>query len=91
MGPLLLTWINFDHMPSKVWNQITYPFPNFNGATVDVWEWISDLIPHFIMDVITYPCKDKKLVHVSIRGPRPPWDEATIRHWAGAPFTDMDW
>ena len=28
-------------MPSKVWDEITYPFPNFNGATVEVWEWIS--------------------------------------------------
>ena len=27
--------------------------PNFNGATV--WEWISNYIPHFIIDVITYP------------------------------------
>ena len=28
------------HMPSKVWNEISYPFPNFNGFTVVVWEWI---------------------------------------------------
>ena len=43
---------NFNHsmeMPSKVWNEITYPFPNFCG---EVCEWISILIPHFIMDVI---------------------------------------
>ena len=38
-------------MPSKVWDEITYPFPNFNGCTVEVWEWISKFIPHFIMDV----------------------------------------
>ena len=25
--------------------QITYPFPNFNGCTVEVWEWISNFIP----------------------------------------------
>ena len=60
--PLLLTWFNFNpsmnkyHMPGKVWDGITYPFPNFNGATVEVWEWINNFIPHFIMDVITYPC-----------------------------------
>ena len=29
-----------NHMPSEVWDEITYPFPNFNGATVEVWEWI---------------------------------------------------
>ena len=22
----------------KMWDQIIYPFPNFNGCTVDVWE-----------------------------------------------------
>ena len=27
-------------------------------CTVEVWEWISDFIPHLIMDVITYPCRD---------------------------------
>ena len=23
---------------NKVWDEITYPFPNFNDATVDIWE-----------------------------------------------------
>ena len=41
-----------------VWDEITYPFPNFNGGTVVVWEWLSNLIPYFIMDVITYPYWD---------------------------------
>ena len=27
--------------------EITYPFPNFNGTTVEVWEWISNFIPYF--------------------------------------------
>ena len=26
---------------SKVWDETTYPFPNFNGCPVEVWEWIS--------------------------------------------------
>ena len=43
-------------MPGKVWDEITYPFPNFNGCTVEVWEWISNFIPHFYEYVITYPC-----------------------------------
>ena len=30
-----------------MWYEITYPFPNFNGTTVEVWEWISNLIPYF--------------------------------------------
>ena len=33
-------------MPGKVWDEITYPFPSFNGYTVEVWEWISEFIPH---------------------------------------------
>ena len=35
--------------------EITYLFPNFNGATVEVWEWISNFISHFIGHVIVYP------------------------------------
>ena len=36
-----------------MWDEITYPFPNFNGATVKVWEWITNLIFHFMMGVIS--------------------------------------
>ena len=28
------------------------------GCTVEVWEWLSNCIQHFIMDIITYPCWD---------------------------------
>ena len=42
------------HMPSKVWDKITYSFPYFNGTTVEVWEWISNFMPRFVLDVITY-------------------------------------
>ena len=45
-------WIS-NHMSSKVWSQITYPFPNFNGYIVEVWEWKRIYIPLFIADVIT--------------------------------------
>ena len=31
-------------MPSKVWDEIGYPFQNFNGCTVEVYEWISYVI-----------------------------------------------
>ena len=37
-------------MPSKVWDEIIYPYPNFNCATVEVWEWINNVTPHFIND-----------------------------------------
>ena len=39
-------------MPNKVWNEITYPFTNLNGGNVNISDWISNFIPHFIMDVI---------------------------------------
>ena len=26
----------------QVWDEITYTFPNFNGPTVEVWEWINN-------------------------------------------------
>ena len=45
-----------NHIPRKVWDKITYPLPNFNGCNVEVWQWISNFIPHYIMVVITYPC-----------------------------------
>ena len=60
--PLLLTWFNFNpsmgkyYMPGKVRDEITYPFPNFNGGTVEIKEW--NFIPQIIMSVITYPCWD---------------------------------
>ena len=50
---LISLWIS-NHLSSKMWDWITYPFPNFN--TIEVWEWVSNFIPHFIMDVITNPC-----------------------------------
>ena len=43
---LIPAWIS-DHILSKVWDEIIYSFSNFNGCTVEVWEWISNFIPHF--------------------------------------------
>ena len=49
------SWIS-NHMTNKVWDEITYPFPNFNGAAVEVWEWMSNFITlHW--PAITYPCR----------------------------------
>ena len=54
---LIPAWIR-NHKPSKVWDEITNPFPNFNGCIIEVWEWINNFIPYFTMDVITCPCWD---------------------------------
>ena len=31
----------------KLWGEITYPFPNFSGASAEVLEWMSNFILHF--------------------------------------------
>ena len=36
-----------------MWDEITFPFPNFNGDTVEVWESVRDVIPQFTGHVIT--------------------------------------
>ena len=33
---------------SKVLDEITYSFPNFSSATIEVWKWIRNFIPHFL-------------------------------------------
>ena len=45
-------------MPSKVWDEITFPSPNLNGCTIEVLGWISNSILYFMINVIAYPCWD---------------------------------
>ena len=61
LGPLfqqgltvIRAWIRY-HMLSKMWDEVIYPFPNINCFTVEVWEEIKDVVPHFMMDGITCP------------------------------------
>ena len=54
---LLPGWIS-NYILYKVWDEITYPFWDFNGVAVEVSEWISNFIPHFSGHVITYPFWD---------------------------------
>ena len=51
-----------------MWGDITFPFQNFNNFAVEVCEWIMDFIQQFAMDVISYPCWDETLIHVSKNG-----------------------
>ena len=59
LASILSTWMNFkvsmDDVPNKLRNWITYPFQNINGCTVEVWEWMTNILSHFVIDVITYP------------------------------------
>ena len=50
---LIAAWI-CNNMPTEVWDTYMHPFPNFNGCTVEVWEWMSSFISHSVMNI--YPC-----------------------------------
>ena len=60
--PLLLTWVKSNPRKDQLsygqqsmgWNLLS--IYNFNGVTDEVWERISNIIPRFIIDVISYPC-----------------------------------
>ena len=34
-------------MSSEVWDEFTYAFPNYNGCTVEIGEWMGNFIPYF--------------------------------------------
>ena len=51
-----------------MWDAIDYPFQNLNVATVDVWEKVSDFIPHVTGHVITYPSWNYSL-SMFVKGP----------------------
>ena len=54
---LIPAWMsNYTHY-EKVY-EINYPFTDLNGCTVENCKWVSNFIPHFIMDLITYPSWD---------------------------------
>ena len=42
-----------------MWDEITYTIPNFNGATVQISEWVNDFITHFTGYVIHDGIKKK--------------------------------
>ena len=63
MASCAIWWVNVgliptrisNHMPIKVWGEITYPFPNLDDYTAQVWEY---KIPYYIIGVITCLCQD---------------------------------
>ena len=57
-------WLQINY---NVWDEITYPFLNFNGFAVEVWEWISNFGAHRVYDYLTM--LGLKLIHVSKIGP----------------------
>ena len=68
----ILTWIA-NHVPSNLWDDITYPVPNFIEVGSDIhpklyWslEWVNNSTPH-LCNYITM--LGSKAMHVSISGP----------------------
>ena len=53
-----------NHVYNKVKDEITYRFPNFDSATVDVWEWISYFVPHLTRVCDYLSMVELKLNHV---------------------------
>ena len=51
----------------KIWDKITYSFPNFNG--VEVWELLGNFIPHFILECGYWFKLESKSNRISKRGP----------------------
>ena len=51
-----------------MWDEITYPIPNFNGATAEVWEWISNFMAHFTAHVINQSMLGLKIIQVNKQG-----------------------
>ena len=51
-----------------MWDEITYPFPNFHVTTIKVWEWIRDFIQNVIgRDFLSM--QGLKLINISKGGP----------------------
>ena len=70
--PKIPAWIS-NYINCNVCEEITSPFPNFNGAAVEVWEWINNVVLYFAGYVIAYYMLGSKLIHVNKRGPCEMW------------------
>ena len=55
--------IDIPYFPNNFdgFHEISYPFPNFMGCTVEIRKFISKFIPHFITEVTSYPTWDSSL------------------------------
>ena len=58
-----------NYIQCKVWYEITYPFPDVNSATDEVWEWILIIESHTLLDVWLFLYVGIKVQPCSKRGP----------------------
>ena len=65
---LIPAWVH-NYIHYKMWDEITNPFPDFNGANVEVWEWdkLFHTTLHCTRDYLSM--LGLRLIHVSKRGP----------------------
>ena len=57
-------------MPSKVWDKITNPFPNFNKCIVEIWELISNFIPRITMEkatLVKHVCESYSMISITAK------------------------
>ena len=69
---LIPAWIS-NNIHYEKWDEITYPFLNFNTYTVEVLEWINNFTPHFTGACDYLSMLELMLNHVSKRGHREFW------------------
>ena len=50
-------WIS-NHFDNKMCDEITPPFPNFNGTTIEACEWISNSKPYTQLDMWVFFIQD---------------------------------
>ena len=73
---LIPAWI-YDCIHYQVWDEITYPLPNFSGAVVEVCEWKSDFTWHFLpeaslgLQVMSLPASVCVCVFIRLSGHLP--------------------
>ena len=53
---LIPAWIN-NNIHYTECDEFIYPFPNFNGCTIEILKWMSNFTLHFNGHVIRYPCR----------------------------------
>ena len=64
LGHILLTRYNLilsmaKSIHYKMWDEIINSLPNVNGCTVEIGEWINNVIPHFIDHLsVAHRCRD---------------------------------
>ena len=57
-----------NHMPNKVWDEITYLLQNFKKYSMGVWEWISNFMS-YVIGCNYFSIQRYKLNHFSKRDP----------------------